>query len=173
MEYAGYQFGNRGDSDISGILPEREFFVDCSTAQANIDIMLYYVGKADGQNQNMTLTAEGWNSTYDGEHHSVTITSTMPEGTTIEYKVGDGEWTTEAPSITDVGTQTVNIRATKDGFNEATAEVTLRVTPAILTVTTESASKFYDTTALTANGNIRGLQAGETVTFNVTGTQTV
>ena len=49
---------------------------------------------------------------------------------------------------------------------------TYQITPATLTVTTPSASKVYDGTALTADGTISGLVNGETATFATTGTQT-
>ncbi len=51
-------------------------------------------------------------------------------------------------------------------------EVYVKVKPAVLTVTTESAEKQYDGTPLTAGGNISGLVGNETVTFNITGEQT-
>ena len=48
----------------------------------------------------------------------------------------------------------------------------LTVTPATLTIVTESANKPYDGTALTADGSISGFVNGETATFKVTGSQT-
>ena len=49
---------------------------------------------------------------------------------------------------------------------------TLTVTKAPVTITTGSASKAYDGTALTATGSISGIVTGESCTFTVTGTQT-
>jgi uncharacterized repeat protein (TIGR02543 family)/LPXTG-motif cell wall-anchored protein/prepilin-type processing-associated H-X9-DG protein len=49
---------------------------------------------------------------------------------------------------------------------------TLTITPAALTVTTESATRVYNGEALTADGAVSGLVNGETVTFAVTGSQT-
>ena len=46
------------------------------------------------------------------------------------------------------------------------------MTPATLTVATDSADKAYDGEALTAEGSITGLKNDETVTFGVTGSQT-
>jgi hypothetical protein len=49
---------------------------------------------------------------------------------------------------------------------------TLTITPAVLTVTTESATRVYNGEALTAAGAVSGLVNGETVTLAVTGSQT-
>ena len=48
----------------------------------------------------------------------------------------------------------------------------ITITPATLTVVTESASKVYDSEPLTAPGSISGFVNGETATFTVTGSQT-
>lgn len=49
----------------------------------------------------------------------------------------------------------------------------LTILPATLTVTTHSASKPYDGTALTASGEISGFVNGETASFAATGSQTL
>ncbi len=49
---------------------------------------------------------------------------------------------------------------------------TVKITPATLVVTTESADKPYDGTALTAGGKIEGFKNNETATFTVTGSRT-
>ena len=49
----------------------------------------------------------------------------------------------------------------------------LTILPATLTVTTHSASKPYDGTALTASGEISGFVNGETASFATTGSQTL
>lgn len=49
----------------------------------------------------------------------------------------------------------------------------LHIVPATLTVTTHSASKPYDGTALTASGEISGFVNGETASFATTGSQTL
>ena len=58
------------------------------------------------------------------------------------------------------------------GNYSGTVERTYEITPATLTVKTDSDSKVYDGTALTAPGSITGLVNDETVTFTVTGSQT-
>ena len=103
-----------------------------------------------------------------------------------EAKVSDGELVEgEEFDYEFFGTQTDagvsdNTFAAKPG-NDATKlenyEITydrgvLTVTPAPYSVTTESATKVYDGTALTAGGKIEGLLEGETVNLKVTGSQT-
>ena len=56
--------------------------------------------------------------------------------------------------------------------NQAKEEGALTVTPATLTIVTESANKEYDGKALTAGGSIDGFVNNETATFKVTGSQT-
>ena len=103
-----------------------------------------------------------------------------------EAKVSDGELVEgEEFDYEFSGTQTDagvsdNTFAVKPG-NDATKlenyEITydrgaLIVTPAPYSVTTESATKVYDGTALTAGGKIEGLLEGETANLKVTGSQT-
>ena len=103
-----------------------------------------------------------------------------------EAKVSDGELVEgEEFDYEFFGTQTDagvsdNTFAVKPG-NDATKlenyEIAydrgvLTVTPAPYSVTTESATKVYDGTALTAGGKIEGLLEGETVNLKVTGGQT-
>ena len=70
----------------------------------------------------------------------------------------------------DVGTIDVTITGIKNYTGKATR--TYSITPKTYTVTTESASKVYDRTALTAGGKVSGIIKGETVDFTMTGSQT-
>ena len=123
------------------------------------------------------VTASGGKWTYDGQAHTVTASlNEHATNYTIYYKVGDGEWTTTVPSVTNVedGILTVSVKAVRDGYADLTCDdVTIQITPATLTVTTPSASKVYDGTPLTSTeGSVSGLVSGETVTLTVTGSQT-
>ncbi len=51
----------------------------------------------------LTLNANGYSGTYDGDSHKGTVTVSDTVDTTIEYSTDDGEhWSTDAPTITDV-----------------------------------------------------------------------
>ena len=58
------------------------------------------------------------------------------------------------------------------GNYSGTVTRTYKVTPKEYTVTTESATKTYSGTALTAGGKVEGIVSGETVEFTTTGSQT-
>ena len=110
------------------------------------------------------------NSVYDGKEHKWSPAVTDKEGNAlVEGK--DYEVTYSTSDFTNVtGTITVTIT----GIGNYTGKVTrtYEITPKAYTVTTDSANKVYDGTALTAGGKIEGIIDGEDVEFKVTGSQT-
>ena len=122
------------------------------------------------------LTAAGGEWTYDGNAHAVVASVEGATGYTIQYSVDGGStWNSEkVPSVTNVseGTVSVKVKATKTGYADLSAEVTLKITPATIKIVTPSASKTYDNSALTAAGTISGFVGNETATFTTTGSQT-
>ena len=110
------------------------------------------------------------NSVYDGKEHkwSPAVTdkegNALVEGTdyTVEYSTSD---------FTNV-TGTITVTITGIGNYTGTVTRTYEITPKAYTVTTESAKKVYDGTALTAGGKIEGIVSGETVEFTTTGSRT-
>ena len=70
----------------------------------------------------------------------------------------------------DVGT--VEVTITGKGNYTGTVKRSYKVTPKEYTVTTDSATKTYSGTALTAGGKVEGIVSGETVEFTTTGSQT-
>ncbi|MCH3967527.1 MAG: InlB B-repeat-containing protein [Atopobiaceae bacterium] len=123
------------------------------------------------------LDASDYNATYDGFAHSETASveansALVAAGYSVVYSTDNVNWSSEAPSITDVGTKTIYAKATQTGYADITTSYKLTVTAAPLKVTTPSTSKVYDGSALTADGKLEGLVAHETATFATTGTQT-
>ena len=108
-------------------------------------------------------------SVYDGEEHkwSPTVTDKadkkLEAGTdyTVEYST---------KNFKDVGT--IKVTITGKGNYSGTVKRSYKVTPKEYTVTTESATKTYSGTALTAGGKVEGIVSGETVEFTTTGSQT-
>ena len=105
---------------------------------------------------------------YDGNEHmwSPTVTDkskTLELGKdyTVEYSTSD---------FTNVGTIEVVIKG--KGNYTGTVKRSYKVTPKEYTVTTESATKTYSGTALTAGGKVEGIVSGEAVEFTTTGSQT-
>ena len=111
------------------------------------------------------------NAVYDGKEHkwSPAVTdkegNALVEGTdyTVEYSTSD---------FTNV-TGTITVTITGIGNYTGTVTRTYEITAKAYTVTTKSAKKVYDGTALTAGGKIEGIVSGETVEFTTTGSRTV
>ena len=110
------------------------------------------------------------NSVYDGKEHKWSPAVTDKEGNALvvgsDYEV--------AYSTSDFRNVTGTITVTITGIGNYTGTVTrtYEITPKAYTVTTESAKKVYDGTALTAGGKIEGIVPGETVEFTTTGSRT-
>ena len=106
---------------------------------------------------------------YDGNEHKWIPTVTdkadkkLEAGTdyTVEYST---------KNFKDVGT--VEVTITGKGNYSGTVKRSYKVTPKEYTVTTDSATKTYSGTALTAGGKVEGIVSGETVEFTTTGSQT-
>ncbi len=110
------------------------------------------------------------NSVYDGKEHKWSPAVADKEGNALvegtDYEV--------AYSTSDFRNVTGTITVTITGVGNYTGKVTrtYEITPKAYTVTTDSANKVYDGTALTAGGKIEGIVDGENVEFKVTGSQT-
>ncbi|MFQ7182057.1 MAG: MBG domain-containing protein [Hungatella sp.] len=106
------------------------------------------------------LTAAGGSWIYDGEAHAAAGRVENADGYTVYYKVGDGEWTTEAPSVTNVldGTVTVSVKATRTGYEELTTDaVALEIIPKDAAIVVDDADKFFDEADPKFTGTVTGL----------------
>ena len=110
------------------------------------------------------------NSVYDGKEHKWSPTVTDKEGNAL-IEGTDYEVAYSTSDFTNV-TGTITVTITGIGNYTGTVTRTYEITPKAYTVTTESANKVYDGTALTAGGKIEGIVDGEDVEFKVTGSQT-
>lgn len=128
--------------------------------------------------EEVVVTTTGGTFTYDGQAHGATVNvANVPAGYTVE---------TAESSATATDVTTDDVAATADALvirNARGEDVTsrlnikkvdgaIKVTPATAKVTTPSASKAYDGSALAAEGSLTGLVAGETATLRTTGSQT-
>ena len=108
-------------------------------------------------------------STYDGNEHinGLTVTDSKLNATLVE----DTDYTlTYIGDLINVGTVTITIKGIGNYTGEFTK--TYQILPREYTVTTNSDSKVYDGTALTAGGTVNNLVDGETVNLTITGSQT-
>ena len=108
-------------------------------------------------------------SIYNGEAHvnPLKVTDTKTGKDLVE----NNDYTlTYVGDVVNVGTVTVTVK----GKGNYTGEFTkaYKITPREYTVTTDSAEKPYDGTALTSGGRVNNLVDGETVTLKMTGSQT-
>ena len=101
------------------------------------------------------LFAVGYEGTYDGASHAITISPNLPENTVVEYSVNGGAWTTAIPAITNVGTMNVQVRATNPSYETAMAEATLTVKPAsIAKAKVAAVSKTFTGNSITAKPTV-------------------
>lgn len=126
--------------------------------------------------KNVTLTANSDSVTYDGKEHTVNGYTGAPKGVNFDSVTATG-------SGTDADTYDVTFSAnaknaiSTDKLYTVTDTVNgkLEITPRKVTLTSASASKVYDGTALT-KPNVTvggdGFADGEGATYNVTGTIT-
>ena len=117
----------------------------------------------------VTITSPS-DEVYDGKEHKWIPTVTDKEENELVAKT-DYEVTYSTTDFTNV-TGTITVTITGIGNYAGKATRTYSITPKTYTVTTESDSKVYDGTALTAGGKVSGIVKGETVDFTITGSQT-
>lgn len=79
-------------------------------------------------------SSTGYHGTYDGNPHSITVTVTRPEGTTIQYRTNEeAEWSNENPTFTNAGDYTVYWQVTKTGYTAASGHDTVQIDKADIT----------------------------------------
>ena len=129
------------------------------------------------------VTVAGFAGKYDGAAHGIGVTvKDGIENVALKYAYGSlgtmsptSGWSNELPMIMDVGAMTVWYEIAAPGYITQTNSATVVISPREVTLTSGSASKVYDGTAL-ANGNVTvdgdGFVAGEGASYVYTGSQT-
>ena len=125
------------------------------------------------------VSVSGYEAKYDGTAHGIGVTvASGIENVALKYAVGDGTptlpWGTEPPTLTDAGSMTVWCEITAPGYITQTNSATVTISKRAVTLTSGSASKVYDGTALVKHevavgGD--GFVAGEGASYNFTGSQ--
>ena len=110
------------------------------------------------------------NSVYDGKEHKWSPAVADKEGNALAEGT-DYEVAYSTSDFTNV-TGTITVTITGIGNYTGTVTRTYEITPKAYTVTTDSAKKVYDGTALTAGGKVEGIVSGETIEFTATGSRT-
>ena len=109
------------------------------------------------------------NKVYDGKDHKWIPEVTLEDGTPL-VEGTDYTVTYSTENFKDV--QKIKVTISGTGNYSGTVTRKYRITRKPITVTTDSAIKVYDGTALTADGRVEGIVDGETYGFVITGTQT-
>ena len=108
----------------------------------------------------MTVTAEGYSGTYDGNTHGITVKA--PDGATVKYGTTADDYDLDAnPAYRDAGTYTVYYKVTKPGFTIVTGSATVTIEKASGTIS-------FDTT--TPKEALHAAAADNTFTQEVTKT---
>ncbi len=120
-------------------------------------------------NATMTVTATGYNGTYDGNAHGITVAA--PEGATVTYGTKKGTYDkTESPTYTDAGSYMVHYQVERTNYATITDSAKVEITKATPSITfdKESYSATYGETftAPTASTNPEGLTVTTTSSSN-------
>lgn len=91
----------------------------------------------------LTIQATGYGDIYDAQPQGLRdISVNYPEGTTFEYSIDGGQtWTTVPPTLTNVGTLIVTVRATNEIYGTTETTEVIQVNPAPVTVRALDATK--------------------------------
>lgn len=166
--------------------------VTCKVTDKNNGSATYKNGESDGigtmtlsitANTGLTVSGTDYTGQYDGASHGKAATAKIDgepvvgADVKIEYKVGDSDWTTTVPTVTNVSdSTTVQVKATKTGYVPAEDTYTLKVTPRPVTITSGSATKMYNGDPLIKHEVTYGgdkFVDGEGVDITYTGSQTI
>ncbi len=114
------------------------------------------------------LTGESATKVYDGNPLTGGATANVKEGTTITYSTDSGAtWTTEVPSITNVGTLNITARAENSNYEPAETTYSLTVTHATAIVTAENKTKVYGTADPELTATVSGTLENDTVAYTL------
>ena len=132
---------------------------------------------------NAQISAIDYNAPYDGSAHGITVCGAVLPGDIVYYSNNGIDWSTEAPSRTDVQKgETVYVKVESPGYKTAETNASITIIPRLITITADSAEKVYDgdalekesftTTVQTEKSPDEGLLPGHSVTAVVSGSQT-
>ena len=88
------------------------------------------------------ITASGYNGTYDGEGHTITVSlSGVAENATVKYGTTEGTYELDAaPSYTVSGLSTVYYQVTKENYETVTGSATVEIAKAKPTANSKKAT---------------------------------
>ena len=126
-----YTYKAEGADEFTENMPE---IVGTHTIKASIaETTNYNAGEATATftitAATMTVTAKGYEGTYDGNAHGITVTA--PEDATIKYGTAEGSYELNAsPEYTTAGNYTVYYQVTMDNYATVTGSETVKISKA-------------------------------------------
>ena len=120
------------------------------------------------QNGTISLSATPYTGTYDGKaHNAITNVSVNPSDAKLEYSINGGTYSTTMPTITNVSSFTVTVRASKAGYKTQSTTQTVKVNKAAGTLTLSATSgtiNYPNSTTFTVSGNTGSITASSSNT---------
>lgn len=92
------------------------------------------------------VTAQGYDGTYDGEAHSITVTA---ESASVTYSTDGTTFSETNPTFTGAGEYTVYYKVSKANYNDVTGSVAVKIAKATPTISISA-----DKTSLTGSGTV-------------------
>ena len=121
--------------------------------------------------EDLTLTAEDGGGEYNANPYKLRNVEASLEDAVMEYKVGDSDWTTEEPSVTDVEDsldKTISVRASLAGYQTVVLEDrSIEVTRKPVTVTANAAEKLYGREDPVFTAKVDGNLNGDHIEYSV------
>ena len=112
-------------------------------------------------NGTISLSATPYNGIYDGKaHNALTNVSANPSDAKLEYSINGGTYSTTMPTITNVSSFTVTIKASKLGYKTQTRTETVKVSRAegkLMLSATSGTITYPSNTTFTVSGNTGAL----------------
>ena len=169
-EFADSNYGTNKTVNISNILLSGSSVSNYVLAESGNQT----TATADITKDQMNLTINGYEDTYDKEAHSITI-SGAPVGSTIKYSTEEnGEYSTDVISYINAGTYTIYYLVECDNYESVTGSETVIINKKEITIENIIANdKVYDaTTDVTldlTHVQFNGLISPDTLTIEATG----
>ena len=124
------------------------------------------------QNGTISLSATPYTGTYDGKaHNAITNVSVNPSDAKLEYSINGGTYSTTMPTITNVSSFTVTVRASKAGYKTQSTTQTVKVNKANGSLTLSSYSgilTYPNSGTFSVSGNTGNLSVSSSNTNVVT-----
>lgn len=123
-------------------------------------------------NGTISLSATPYNGIYDGKaHNALTNVSANPSDAKLEYSINGGTYSATMPTITNVSSFTVTVRASKAGYKTQSTTQTVKVNKANGNLTLSSYSgilTYQNSGTFSVSGNTGNLSVSSSNTNVVT-----